>query len=106
MNKYTYYLLAVAVMAIVTYLTRVIPIIFCKKKLTNKYIQSFLTYLPCGVLAAMVFPDIFYSTASLVSAIIGTIVAIILAYFRRGLLTVALGGVLTVFIVEQIMLLI
>ena len=50
----------------------------------------------------MTFPAIFYSTGSSLSAIIGTVVAIALAYFGRGLLTVAIGATVSVFIVELI----
>ena len=89
-------------MAGVTYLIRMLPLVFCRKEIKNKYIKSFLYYIPYTVLTAMTFPAIFYSTGSSLSAIIGTVVAVALAYFGRGLLTVAIGATVSVFIVELI----
>lgn len=100
---YSKILITIAVMAVLTYLIRVIPIMIFKKPITNRYFRSFLTYLPYGVLGAMIFPDIFFSTGTLVSSIVGCVVAIVLAYFKRGLIVVALGATLAAFITEQIM---
>lgn len=97
-----YVLICISVMAVVTYATRAIPLLLCNKKIENRYIRSFLTYLPYGVLSAMVFPAIFTSTAGIISGIVGAIIAIVLAYFKRGLVTVAIGSTVTVFVVEQI----
>ena len=96
-------LLVIFVMALVTYLPRVIPLAIFRKKIKNKYIQSFLMYMPYGVLAAMVFPDIFTSTSSLISAICGALAALILAYRKLGLLPVALGATAVVFLTERIL---
>lgn len=98
-----YIIISMIVMAGVTYLARVIPMIIFKKKIENRFVQSFLLYMPYGVLAAMVFPAILYSTSSLISAIAGAVVALILAYFKRGLVVVALSSCVTVFIVELIL---
>lgn len=91
------------IMAGVTYLIRMIPLALVKKKIKNRFIKSFLAYVPYAVLSAMTFPAVFYSTDSVVSATIGTAVSLCLAYFGRGLLTVAIGGGLSVFIAEFIM---
>lgn len=91
------------VMAGVTYLIRMLPLVFCRKEITNKYVKSFLYYIPYTVLTAMTFPAIFYSTGSTLSALIGTGVAILLAYLKRGLLTVAIGATASVFLTEFIM---
>lgn len=91
-------------MALVTYIPRVLPLAIFRKKIKNKFIQSFLLYMPYGVLAAMVFPDILYSTSSLVSSICGMVVALLLAYKNLGLLPVALGATGTVFVIERIFL--
>ena len=76
----------IALMAIITYLCRVLTLVLVRKKITNVRVLSFFEYLPYGVLSAMVFPVVFYSTASLISALVGTVVAVILSFFRRGLL--------------------
>ncbi len=99
MNK-IYVLLSILVMALVTYLPRVLPIALLRTKIKNIYLRSFLTYIPYGVLSAMIFPAIFYSTGSVVSSLFGTIVALFLSYKRKGLLPVALSAVAAVLIAE------
>ena len=89
---------AVALMAIVTYITRVLPIAVFRKDIKSKYIKSFLRYVPYAVLGALTFPDIFYSTGNYVTAICGTVVALILAIREKSLLVVAVGAILTVYI--------
>ena len=95
-----YLLSSIAVMALVTYIIRATPIIVFRKKIRNKWIQSFLYYVPYVVLSAMTFPAVFYSTGSVLSAVAGCVVAMILAYTKRGLLTVAVGAALTAFIFQ------
>lgn len=92
----------IALMAGLTYLCRVVTLVLVRKKITNVRVLSFFEYLPYGVLSAMVFPAVFYSSASLISALIGTAVAVMLSFFRRGLLTVALSATAAVFLTELI----
>lgn len=89
-------------MAGVTYLVRMIPLVFFRKKIKSRFVRSFLYYIPYAVLSVMTIPGIFYSTGSLPSAILGTVVAVALAYFGRSLITVAAGSAVTVFIAELI----
>lgn len=84
--------LYIAVMAVVTYLIRMIPFTLFRKEIKSTFFRSFLAYVPYAVLGAMTFPSIFYANASLPSAIAGTVVALVLAFFRRSLLTVAVGA--------------
>ena len=84
--------LYLAVMALVTYLIRMIPFTLFRKEIKSTFFRSFLAYVPYAVLGAMTFPSIFYATSSYPSAIAGTVVALALAFFRRSLLTVALGA--------------
>lgn len=88
----TYLLAGIAVMAFTTYIIRMLPMVIFRKKITNKWVQSFLSYVPYSVLAAMTFPSVFNSTGSTKSAVAGCIVSIVLAYSKKGLLTVALGA--------------
>ena len=55
----------IAVMALVTYLIRMLPLVIFRKKIENRFIRSFLYYIPYAVLAAMTFPAVFSSTGSL-----------------------------------------
>ena len=83
-------LLMVITMALVTYIIRMIPLTFFKRKIKSRYIKSVLYYIPYAVLSAMTFPAIFYSTGNIYTALIGSGVALILAFFNRSLLTVAI----------------
>lgn len=102
MQKTLIFLLYLLVMAGTTYLIRLLPILFIRKKIKNRFIRSFLYYIPYAVLTVMTVPAIFFSTDYLLSAILGTVVAVILACFRKGLVTVASGAVATVLAVELI----
>ena len=88
----------IAVMAGVTYLIRVTPFAFFRKKITSKFLRSFLFYIPYAVLSAMTFPAIFYSTGSVMTSAAGTIVALILAFFDLPLIVVALAASLAAWI--------
>ena len=98
MNIYIY----VLVMAVTTYLVRAIPLVLLKKPIKNRFLRSFLHYVPTACLTAMTFPAILYATDNMVSGAAGLLVGIVLAFFNRGLLTVALASCATVFIVEQV----
>ena len=93
------------VMAGVTYLIRVIPFVLINKKIETRFINSFLYYIPYTVLSAMTFPAILYATGSMISAAAGLLTAIFIAYKGKGLLVVAIGACLAVFIVEVLMML-
>ena len=93
------------VMAGVTYLIRVIPFVLINKKIENRFINSFLYYIPYTVLSDMTFPAILYATGSMISAAAGLLTAIFIAYKGKGLLIVAIGACLAVFIVEVLMML-
>jgi branched-subunit amino acid transport protein len=94
---------SIAVMAVVTYATRVIPLVLLRKDITNVYIRSFLTYIPYAVLGCMTLPAILYSTSSIISAAAGLLVAAILAYKEKSLLTVAASACMVVFVVEKLL---
>ena len=98
--KTGYLLLGILVMAFTTYLIRVTPMVLFQRKINNQWVKSFLYYVPYVVLSAMTFPAIFSSTGSKLSATFGCVVAMILAYFKRSLLTVALGAAITAFVVQ------
>ena len=95
--------LSVVIMAGVTYLLRMLPVTIFRKKIENRFVRSFLAYVPYAVLAAMTIPDIFFATASLVSAVLGLAAAILLSYKGKSLLTVALGAVAVVFLAQRLL---
>ncbi len=93
-----YAFIAVLLMALVTYLPRVLPIAVFRKEIKSTFIKSFLQYVPYAVLGALTFPDIINSTNNYITAVCGTAVALILAYREKSLFIVALGAILTVYV--------
>ena len=91
------------VMAGVTYLIRMLPFVIFRKPVKNRFLRSLLYYIPYAVLGAMTIPAILYSTPSLISAAAGLLVSVILAYFGRGLLTVAVSACVTVYLAELLL---
>ena len=94
--------ISIGIIALVTYLTRAVPLTLFRKEIKNPYIRAFLEYIPYAVLGAMTLPDILFSTASVWSAIAGLVIAMILAYREKSLLTVALSACIVVFVVERL----
>lgn len=82
----------ILVMAGVTYLIRAIPFGFFRKKITSRFLRSFLYYIPYAVLSAMTIPAIFYSTDHIITATAGTLIALILAFLEQPLIIVALAA--------------
>ena len=98
-NIYVYIL----VMAGVTYLIRMLPLVLFHREITSPFVKSCLYYVPYACLAAMTFPAILFSTASVISAVVGFAVALIAAYKEKSLLTVALCACAAVFVAERIL---
>ena len=92
----------ILVMAVVTYLIRVLPLTLIRKEIKNKFVKSFLYYVPYATLAAMTFPAILYAADYMISSLVGFIVALILAIRGKSLLMVAMWGCVAVFVVELI----
>ena len=100
MYSFGVYLIA---MAGITYLIRMLPLVLVKKKIKNKFILSFLYYIPYAVLSVMTIPAIFYSTSYVITAVGGFVVAFVLAYMKKSLVTVAALSCVGVFLTELIM---
>ena len=84
----------------VTYLIRMLPLVLVRKKITNRFVRSFLYYVPYSVLSVMTVPSIFYSTGNIISAVAGAATAVMLAYKNKSLIVVAACAALTVLAVE------
>lgn len=98
-----YLLTAIIAMTAVTWLPRMLPLMLVRRRIENVFIRSFLYYVPYAVLAAMTIPAIFFATSSIWSALAGLIVALVLGWYRRSLLTVALGASVAVYIMERLL---
>ncbi len=94
------FLIYLLVMALVTYAIRVIPYVCMRKEVKNKFFKSFLGYIPYTVLASMTFPVILDATSSPITAVVGFVVAVIVAYFEKGLLQVAIWACAAVLVME------
>lgn len=89
MLKTDNFLIYLLLMAGVTYLIRMVPLVLFKKKIENRFILSFLHYVPYTVLSVMTIPAIFYAANSPIAAVCGFLVAVFFAYLERSLVEVA-----------------
>ncbi len=94
---------ALLVMAGTTYLLRVLPLLFFRKKISGRFLRSFLYYLPYAVLTVMTVPGFFTTSLPLPAAIVGFAVAFLFAFFGKNLLTVASGAAISVFLCELLL---
>lgn len=90
-------LISIIVMALVTYIPRVLPVSVFQKEIKSVFVRSFLYYVPYAVLSALTFPAIFWSTGNELAAAIGTVAAIVLAYFEQSLVVVAVAAIVVVY---------
>ncbi|MBR0389225.1 MAG: AzlD domain-containing protein, partial [Prevotella sp.] len=74
---------------ITTNLIRVVPMLLIKGEINNRFVRSFLYYVPYVTLAVMTFPSMIQTTISPLSGIVALLVGIIAAWRRLGLFPVA-----------------
>ena len=91
------------VMALTTYLIRVLPMTLFRKPIRSPFIKSFLHYVPYACLTAMTFPAILDSTASTVSGAAALVIGVILALWNQPLIVVSLGASGAVLVAEWIL---
>lgn len=84
----------------VSYLIRVLPLTLIRKPIKNKFIKSFLFYVPYVTLAVMTFPAIVQATQSPIAGIAALVIGIVISYFGAGLFPVACVCCAVVFIAE------
>ena len=90
-------------MALTTYLIRMLPLTIFRKPIRSRFLRSFLHYVPYACLTAMTFPAILYDTTYIISGLAALIVAVILAFRGKSLLTVSLASCAAVFLCERIL---
>lgn len=90
----------IIVMALTTFLIRALPMVLIRRQINNKFIKSFLYYVPYITLAVMTFPAIIEASNSPIAGAIALIVGIIASYKNINLIGVASICCLTVFIIE------
>ena len=92
----------VLVMAVTTYLIRMLPLAFFRKPIKSRFVRSFLHYVPYACLTAMTFPAILYDTTYILSGIAALAIAVWLAFRGKSLIVVSLASCGAVFIMERI----
>ena len=90
------------IMVVTTYVIRAVPFGLVERQIKNRFIRSFLTYIPYAVLTVMTIPGIFYATGSLASAVAGFAVAVIVACIRPNLTLVAVCACVAVYVVSLV----
>lgn len=95
-NTYVYIL----VMFAVVYAIRVLPLTIFRKKIENRFIRSFLYYVPYVTLAVMTFPAIVEATQSPLAGVAALVLGVVLAWFGAGLFPVAVSCCAVVFVLE------
>lgn len=98
-NVYIYILL----MAVVSFVIRVTPMVLIRKPIRSKFIRSFLHYVPYVTLAVMTFPAIYQVTATPLSGIAALLIAILATWLGQSMLNVALISCITVFLLELVL---
>ena len=96
MNNYLY----IAVMAAVSYAIRVLPLTLIRKPIRNRFLQSFLYYVPYATLAVMTFPAIIHATQTPISGAVALVVGAAAAWLGAGLFPVSVLCCALVFVIE------
>ena len=99
MSVYIY----IFIMALTTYLIRMLPLTIFRKPIKSRFLRSFLHYVPYACLTAMTFPAILTSTATILSGAAALVIAVVLAYRGKSLLTVSLSASAAVMLTEWLL---
>ena len=90
----------IAVMAAVSYAIRVLPLTLIRKPIRNRFLQSFLYYVPYVTLAVMTFPAIIHATQTPISGAVALVVGAAAAWLGAGLFPVSVLCCALVFVIE------
>ncbi len=93
---------ALLLMILTVYLIRLLPFLFLRKPIKNRWFRSFLSYVPYVTLSVMTFPAILTAARIPAAGAAALIVGVIVAWWRGDLFTVALSSCAVVFLFELI----
>ena len=99
MSNYVYIIAAFAVI----YAVRVLPLTLIRKPIKNRFIRSFLYYVPYATLALMTFPAIIYASAHPIAGAAAFAAGVVLAWKGKSLLTVSGSCCIVVLIIELLL---
>ena len=94
----------IAVMSMVSFLVRVLPLTLIRKQIENRFLRSFLYYVPYVTLAVMTFPAMVEATQAPIAGLLALGVGAVLAFVGAGLFPVSIACCVTVFLAEWILL--
>ncbi len=100
MNKNFYVTIAIITAAAVSYIIRVLPLTLIRRPIKNRFIRSFLYYVPYVTLAVMTFPAIVQATQSPLAGLTALVVGILFSLAGAGLFPVACVCCAVVFLIE------
>lgn len=100
MNDTLKIIIYILIMVLTTNGIRVLPLTLIRKPIKNKFIQSFLYYVPYVTLAVMTFPAIMEATQSPIAGLAALVGGIIAAYCGLGLFPVSIICCVLVFVLE------
>lgn len=92
----------IIVMIVATNMIRVLPMTLIRKKITNRFLRSFLYYVPYVTLAVMTFPAIIEATTAPVAGLVALIIGIIASWKGLGLFYVSIICCVVVFLLELV----
>jgi len=92
--------LYLAIMAGITYAIRVLPLTLIRRQIRNRFLKSFLYYVPYVTLSVMTYPAILHATQSPLSGAAALAVGIVAAWLGASLFTVSASCCAVVLILE------
>ena len=93
----------ILVSGLVSFVIRNLPLTFIRKPITNRFIRSFLYYVPYETLALMTFPAIIYASAHPIAGAAAFAAGVVLAWKGKSLLTVSGSCCIVVLIIELLL---
>lgn len=95
-NVYVY----MGIMIGVTYLIRMLPLTLMRRQIKNRFVNSFLYYVPYATLSVMTFPDIVEATQSPVAGVMAFGIGMLAAWKGANMFLVAIICCVVVFVSE------
>ena len=96
---YIYILVCVGV----SFLIRELPLTLIRMPIKNRFLRSFLFYVPYVTLAVMTFPSILHATSSPLAGLAALLLGIAAAWLGANLFQVAVGCCAVVLVLELLL---
>ena len=96
-------LVYIIIMAVITYLIRMLPLVVFRREIKNRFVKSFLYYVPYVTLSVMTFPAILTATGDIRTGLAGFATALVMAWGGLSLPAVAAGACLAVLIAGMLL---